>query len=355
MSTPFLRRLTGSLLAAALTVGLAACGAATTTGAASTTSSSSAAPTTASVSVTSSAVPTATASAAADPSAVTPVTPALSITGPGGETVTLPATPQRIVCLTGLCDDVLVELGLAPVGTSTPGLLALPEFMGADSATVTTIPGSFGSEDVETIAALKPDLVVGLAGAHDQMRSAVEQFAPLWLLDVRDWQSSVAYLRAFATLTDRPEQQVAAEQSFDTKLAAARAASAAGLKNTTALTMYVSGGGQGVNTQDDLLGGLMSEVFSYPWPNKGGGWDTAQAYSFEEILAVDPQIVFIQSFTDGPDGPTGSQQFASNPVWQQVSAVKNGKVIEVDTDLWTAGRGPRALGLVLDRAVAAAS
>lgn len=350
MSTPLVRRLTGSLLATALAIGLAACGSpaptTATTGAATTTAPSQGA--TVSGTAVSSSAPTGSV-------AVTPVTPALRITGPGGETVTLPAKPQRIVCLTGLCDDVLVELGLAPVGTSTPGLLALPEFMGTESASVTTIPGSFGSEDVESIAALKPDLVVGLAGAHDQMRSAVEQFAPLWLLDVKDWKSSVDYLRAFATLTDRPDQQVAAEQSFDTKLAAARAASAAGLKNTTALTMYVSGGGQGVNTQDDLLGGLMSEVFTYPWPNKGGGWDTAQAYSFEEILAVDPQIVFIQSFTDGPDGPTGSQQFASNPVWQQVSAVKNGKVIEVDTDLWTAGRGPRALGLVLDQAVAAAS
>lgn len=351
MPTPLVRRLAGPLLAAALALGLAACGSAASTGSGATASL-----TTADSSAVTSLTPGSGApSGAADPSAVTPVTPALSLTGPGGETVSLPAKPQRIVCLTGLCDDVLVELGLAPVGTSTPGLLALPEFLGADAATVTTIPGSFGSEDVESIAALKPDLVVGLAGAHDQMRAAVEQFAPLWLLDVKDWHSSVDYLRAFATLTDRPDQQVAAEKSFDGKLAAARAASAAGLKNTTALTMYVSGGGQGVNTQDDLLGGLMSEVFSYPWPNKGGGWDTAQAYSFEEILAVDPQIVFLQSFTDGPNGPTGSQQFASNPVWQQVTAVKNDKVVEVDTDLWTAGRGPRALGLVLDQAVAAAS
>lgn len=287
---------------------------------------------------------------------VDPVTPALTVSGPGGEVITLDKAPERIVCLTGLCDDVLVELGLQPVGTSTPDLLALPQFLGADSASVSTITGSFGSEDVESIAAMQPDLVVGLAGAHDQMRSAVEQFAPLWLLDVTSYQDSVDYLRAFAALTDRPEQGAAAESAFNGSLSAARQASAEqGLSDMTALAMYSSGAGMGVNTEDDLLGGLLGEVFGYPWPNKGGGWDTAQAYSVEEILAVNPDIIFVQSFTASADAPKASQELAQNPVWQQVSAVQAGKVIEVDTALWTAGRGPRALSLVLDEAVAAAT
>lgn len=287
---------------------------------------------------------------------VDPVKPALTVTGPGGEVITLDKEPERIVCLTGLCDDVLVELGLQPVGTSTPDLLALPQFLGADSSSVSTITGSFGSEDVESIAALRPDLVVGLAGAHDQMRSAVEQFAPLWLLDVTSYQDSVDYLRAFAALTDRPEQGVAAETAFNASLSAARQASAEqGLSDTTALAMYSSGAGMGVNTEDDLLGGLLGEVFSYPWPNKGGGWDTAQAYSVEEILAVNPEIIFVQSFTASQDAPKASQELAQNPVWKQISAVQAGKVVEVDTALWTAGRGPRALSLVLDEAVAATS
>lgn len=308
--------------------------------------------------VPSAAVPTATVPTGAVPTAtdpVTPVTPALTVTGPGGEIVTLTERPERIVCLTGICDDVLVELGLQPVGTTTPDLLALPQFLGDRAGEVATVGGSFGNEDVASIAALEPDLVVGLAGAHDQLRSAIEQFAPLWLMDVTGYRDSVAYLRAMATLTDRPDQQVAAEQAFAESLARARAASARqGLDTVTAMAMYSSGAGMGVNTQDDLLGGLLGQVFAYPWPNKGGGWDTAQAYSVEEILAVDPQLIFLQSFTSSPDAPKASTELAANPVWQQIAAVRDGKVVEVDTALWTAGRGPRALGLVLDEAVAAA-
>ncbi len=328
-----LRRPVLAIAAAVVAVSLSACGSTGATGAAESTSEAS----------------------PAEIAEVTPVTPALTVTGPGGEKVELTKKPERIVCLTGLCDDVLVELGMTPVGTSTPGLLELPEFLGDKASGVTTITGGFGNENVESIAALKPDLVVGLAGGHDQLRAQIEQFAPLWLLDVTSYQDSVAYLRAFATLTDRPDQQVAAETSFNQILADARATSTAkNLKDVTALTMYSSGGGRGVNTSDDLLGGLMSEIFTYPWPNKGGGWDTAQNYSVEEILAVNPQIIFVQSFTTGPDAPKASEELAGNPVWQQISAVKDDKVIEVDTDLWTAGRGPRSLGLVLEQAVAAA-
>ncbi|AZI58963.1 ABC transporter substrate-binding protein [Nakamurella antarctica] len=286
----------------------------------------------------------------------TPVTPVLSITNADGTEITFDKIPERIVCLTGLCDDVLFELGLVPVGTSTPGLLALPEYLGAESASITSITGSFGGEDVESIAALTPDLVVGLAGAHDQMSPSVVQFAPLLLLDVTSYEDSISYLRSFGALLDKADEQVIAENSFNASLAKAReASSAGGLKKMKALTMYASGGGTGVNTSDDLLGGLMSEIFEYPWPNKGGGWDTAQAYSTEEILAVNPDIIFIQSFTADAAAPKYSQELADNPVWSRIAAVQSGKVIEVDTALWTAGRGPRALSLVLDEAVAAAS
>ena len=72
--------------------------------------------------------PTATTSSA--PAPVTPVTPALTATGPDGAEVSVPATPQCIVCLTGICDDILASLGIVPVATSIPNLATRPEIFG---------------------------------------------------------------------------------------------------------------------------------------------------------------------------------------------------------------------------------
>ncbi|MEU4698653.1 ABC transporter substrate-binding protein [Nonomuraea dietziae] len=284
-----------------------------------------------------------------------PVSPALSITDPHGRTVKLERKPERVVCLTGLCDDMLVELGLTPTATTTPKLLSRPDYLGAEGAKVPVIPGGFGGEDVAEIAEARPDLVIGLAGVHDQLRAAVEKFAPLWLVEVKSYEESIGYLRAMATLTGRGAEQAAAEQRFRAKVEQGRArAEAAGLKDKPALAMY-GGTSIGVNTTDDVLGDFLSGFFSYPWPSKGGGFETAQAYSIEEILAKAPQIIFIQSFTFGPDARTVTDTYRNNPVWKQVPAVASGKVFEVQPELWASGRGTRAFGLILEEALAKAA
>lgn len=281
---------------------------------------------------------------------VEPITASLTVVDAAGTEITLDAVPERIVCITGACDDMLFSLGLQPVATSTPGLLALPEYLG-DDADLEVIPGSFGQEDLEAIAAQEPDLVIGLAGVHDGLAEPLSAFAPLWTVSVTSYEDSITNLRALAALVDEPEAGVETETEFRQALAEAQAtAQAEGLDQAVALTMYSSGAGRGVNTEDDLLGGLTAEIFEYPWPNKGGGFETAQAYSLEEILERNPDIIYVQSFTAG-DGPTMSEELAADPVWSRITAVQEGEVHEVSTALWSSGRGPNALTLVVEEMI----
>ncbi|MER5419146.1 ABC transporter substrate-binding protein [Streptosporangium roseum] len=283
-----------------------------------------------------------------------PVAASLSVTDPAGKRLTLERVPERIVCLTGLCDDLLVELGLVPAATTTPKLLSRPDYLGESGAKVPVIPGSFGGEDVVEIAQAEPDLVIGLAGVHDQLRAAVEKFAPLWIVEVKSHEDSVAYLRALAALTGRGAQQADAENRFRTKLATGLADSRAkGLGDIPVLAMY-GGSSVGVNTTDDVLGGFLSQFFGYPWPSKGGGFETAQAYGIEEILARAPQVIFVQSFAFGGAKPV-SETYREHPVWKRIPAVASGKVFEVQPELWASGRGTRAFGLILEEALAKAA
>jgi iron complex transport system substrate-binding protein len=258
------------------------------------------------------------------------------------------AKAQRIVCLTGICDDMLVELGLTPAATATPKLLSHPGYLGTAGAKVPVIPGGFGNEDVTKIAEARPDLVIGLAGVHDQARAAIEKFAPLWLVEVKTYEDSIGHLKSLGQRTGvSPDQAI---QRFRDKISTAQAtARAKGLDKTTVLAMY-GGGTVGVNTTDDVLGNFMSQFFAYPWPSKGGGFETAQAYSIEEILTKAPSIIFVQSF-----GQPVTETYKDNPVWRKVPAVSTGKVFEVQTEVWASGRGTRAFGLILDEALAKAT
>lgn len=286
---------------------------------------------------------------------VEPITASLTVTDAAGEQITLDSVPERIVCVTGACDDMLFSLGINPVATSTPALLALPEYLGEDADEIASIPGAFGQEDIEAIAAQEPDIVIGLTGVHEGLAEPLAEFAPLWTLAITDYEDSVTNLRALAALVDEPEAGVEVETRFRQTLAEARdTAASEGLDEVAGLTMYSSGFGRGVNTDDDLLGGLTAEIFDYPWPSKGGGFETAQAYSIEEILEQDPDIIFVQSFTAG-DGATMSEELADDPVWNRITAVQEGRVYEVLPTLWSSGRGPNALTLVLEEMIDAAT
>ncbi|MEU6699233.1 ABC transporter substrate-binding protein [Pseudonocardia sp. NPDC046786] len=286
--------------------------------------------------------------------AAAPLEPAGTVTDPNGTELSLPTPPERIVCITGLCDDMLVELGIAPAGTSTPALLANPVLLGeAAAAQVPTVAGSFGSEDVESIAALDPDLVIGLGGVHDPLRSAIEQFAPLWTVEPSTWQDSVGYLRALGALTGRTAEAVAAEERFRGILAdAVDTTRETGQADRTVVLMYGSADTIGVDTTASVNGDLLAQLYDYPFAPRSADVESGSAYNVEEILAGQPDVVLAFSLLFSAEDRTLTDQLADNPVWQQVPAVQQGAVHEMDPRLWGSGRGTRSLGAIVEQSLA---
>ncbi|MEV0677451.1 ABC transporter substrate-binding protein [Actinosynnema sp. NPDC050436] len=282
-----------------------------------------------------------------------PLANALSVTDPHGQRITLTKPAERIVCLNGLCDDIVADLGLTPVGTSNPVLAGHPALLGDAGRSVPVVPGSFGGEDVEAIAGLKPDLVIGLPGVHDALRPAIEKFAPLWTAEPATWEESAGYLRALGALTGRADRAVQAEERFRGRLADAVARTHGSAQAARkVLLMYGSVDSIGVDTTASLKGHLLGQLFSYPFPAKGTDVDTASNYSVEELLAKQPDVVFVYSLLFSSDDRTLSAQLADNPVWQQIPAVQQQQVHEMHAKLWGSGRGLRSLAAVVDEALA---
>lgn len=285
--------------------------------------------------------------------AAPPLEPSLTITDPQGRTLTLAKRPERIVCLNGLCDDIVTTLGLTPVGTSNPALIKHPALLGDQAgAAVAVVPGTFGSEDVEAIAAMRPDLVIGLPGVHDPLKEAVERFAPLWTADPATWEQSVGYLRSLGALTGRVEQARGAEEQFRGKLAdAVERTRGTGQASKKVVLMYGSTDAIGVDTTASLKGDLLSRLFDYPFPGRGGDIATASSYSVEELLARQPDVVFVYSLLFSAKDRTLSAQLADNAVWQQIPAVKRQQVHEMHAKLWGSGRGTRSMAAIIDEAL----
>ncbi|MEW2193812.1 ABC transporter substrate-binding protein [Streptomyces microflavus] len=290
-----------------------------------------------------------TAEPAAGPSTSTEVRPieaATRITDTKGVTVSLEKPPQKIVCLVALCDDILVELGMTPTATNS-AVLASPGFLGKEKAAkVPLVPGGFLSPEVEAILSHRPDLVIGLEDTHGKLAPALKGATTFWPVQPGSWQDSVGYLRDLAALTGRTEEGEKAEKAFRTRLARAEQARS----DRTALIIFGSDENFGVATPEtDVAAGLFPKISHYPWKSRG----VDGSYSLEEILARDVDVLFVETLSFGaPDGKL-SDKLADNPLWSRIPAVKNGKVIEVDSEVWAKGRGTRSLGIVLDEATAA--
>ncbi|MEU9674177.1 ABC transporter substrate-binding protein [Streptomyces parvus] len=277
---------------------------------------------------------------------VRPIEAATRITDAKGVTVSLSKPPEKIVCLVALCDDILVELGMTPTATNSQ-VLAHPKFLGKEKAAKTpVVPGGFLSPEVEAILSHKPDLVIGLEDTHGKLAPALKGATAFWPVQPGSWQDSVGYLRDLAALTGRAAQGEEAEKTFRTRLAEAEKQKS----DRTALIIYGSDENFGVATPEtDVAAGLFPKISHYPWKSRG----IDGSYSLEEILARDVDVLFVETLSFGaPDGKL-SDKLAKNPLWSRIPAVKNGKVIEVDSEVWAKGRGTRSLGLVLDEATAA--
>src|SRR5215469_3545841 len=126
----------------------------------------------------------------------------LTLTDATNTTITLSKPPARIACLVSLCEDILAELGLQPVAVNdTFG--QDPHFFGAKAKNFMTIGGPFFNPNVEDIAKATPDLVIGLANVHENLRDALQPIAPLYIMNPTSYNDSIKYLKDIGRLTGR--------------------------------------------------------------------------------------------------------------------------------------------------------
>lgn len=268
-----------------------------------------------------------------------------------GTEISVDLPVEKVACLTEICVDALVELGLKPAAVTAGGLAPEPEFYGEEAASLGIIGGSFFEPNLEDISLAGPDLVIGLEGTHEGLREGLAGIAPLYIVQPKSMQESIEFLQHMGQLTGRVTEAEAAEKRLLDKFNYYKEHSP---KDKTALVMYGSDVNFGIDTAGSLVGLVLAEVTQYPWPAPeadGGHQAGGMAYSLEKVLENDPDYIFVETFTFSPDSQPLSEQFKTNPLWSRLRAVKNGQVHEMRTSVWASGRGTRSLGIILDEAM----
>jgi iron complex transport system substrate-binding protein len=289
----------------------------------------------------------------AQPSPGPPMRPAHNAAGVQPDMVDVHADPQRIVALTGDALDALCALGLQSriVAAALPdGSSSQPAYLGT---IVYHLPGvgTRSAPDLAGIAAAKPDLIVGSAGATPQLYSRLAQIAPTVFTAAPGaaWQDN---LRGVAAAAGRAGAADALINDFTTKAADTGAAHdaahyQASVVQFTENTLRVYGADNFPATVLAAVGvdRPPSQRFTDK-PYIEMGTSDADLARGPDFAAADADIVYV-SFTS-PAAKDRAPTVLDSDSWRKLSAYRDNRVFIVNNEVWQTGQGLIAARGIVD-------
>lgn len=271
-----------------------------------------------------------------------------------GET-TIPAAPKRIVALGPHMLDILLSLGVQPVGYGEAAQLSVTNYgqplkqIRYLGPYVTSNPINVGNRfnpSLEVLLSLKPDLLIGENFAQAAYPN-LSKIAPTLLFDGTSHEGWKTGLQTIATALGREARAQAVIRNYQQTISAAKAKLApiiAGKKLLIAWnggfpadSLYTVYGAQ------DYTGGLMRELgFSLM---TAGAKETK--VSPEAMPAFDPDIVIVLA-GNASKPEIARRDWESNAVLQTMRASKNKQVYYLEIQLFGRIRGPIAAGLIVE-------
>ncbi|WP_371316799.1 ABC transporter substrate-binding protein [Pseudomonas gingeri] len=234
----------------------------------------------------------------------------------------VPVAPRCIVSLHDLSlTTQLLELGVTPCGSvGRKKLLSPVLFRGAqprfDVSKIQYV-GSQQSPDLEAIAALKPDLIIGLS-YHADIRDKLSKIAPVVLLPVREGNIK-AYAKELADLVGKQQRynEMLTEYQSVVSEFKKRVKDPARITVTTLEVYPDSFQLIGRGGMDDVIADFgLGRVAAYREgkPNV--------PYSLERIGDFDSDFI-IDTYEELLDSEASTADFRRSPQWQNLFAVKN--------------------------------
>ncbi|MFI1588413.1 ABC transporter substrate-binding protein [Streptomyces halstedii] len=264
--------------------------------------------------------------------------------------VAVPVAPKRVVVLDTAELDSALTLGVKPVGAThadvDSGFLSyLPEDQVAGIKDV----GAMTTPNLESIAALKPDLILTSKVRHGDAYDELKKIAPTVMTENTGFTWKENFQTHANALGKVPEaEKVIADYADHT----AKVTEALGGKEKAAATevtmvRFVEGADIRVYGKQNYIGTILADVgLGRPAivdkAKDGFSYDVSP----EKIDLADADAVFHSTYGDAKKSK--ETQTVGSGLWKNMSAVKNGKVFAVDDELWIQGIGYTAADKILD-------
>ncbi|MFF7291008.1 ABC transporter substrate-binding protein [Microbacterium sp. NPDC008134] len=250
-------------------------------------------------------------------------------------TTAVPDDPQRVVTLEPLELDTAVAIGIEPVGAAVASnVTGAPAYLDADGVEpVGTVP----EPDLEAIAALKPDLILGTEARHSELYEQLSAIAPTVFIETQadPWRDNALLIGEALGREDEVADLLTGvdercEALSDEYAVDGQTVQLIRPRDETTLSLYGP-----VSFSGSLL-----ECVGFTIPEQDWADGLQADISPENILsaAADHVFVTVADVDDEAEIPAA--------IAQNADAFPS--VTPVDTSYWVSGVGPKGAQAVLD-------
>lgn len=248
-------------------------------------------------------------------------------------TFSLDYIPKRIVVLELSFVDALAAVGVSPVGIADdkdPERI-LKEIR--DEIGDWTSVGTRSQPSLETIASLKPDLIIADISRHEGVYADLQKIAPTLILPSRraNYEENLHATAIIGKAIGKDN-----EMQARLKLHAQRMADFAkqlpegkevqfGVARDDALFLH---------TADSYAGGVI-RALGLKNANTGRSDDAYRQTSLEQFLAVNPDYFIVGNYVT----PSIIDKWKNEPLWSVLKAAKNKHIYSVNPNTWSRCRG----------------
>jgi iron complex transport system substrate-binding protein len=258
----------------------------------------------------------------------------------------VPDNPQRIVVLTNEGTEALLAIGVVPVGAveswnGDPWYDYLTPMMGE-----ATLLGAEGAVNLELIAALEPDLILGSKVRQEAVYEQLSAIAPTVMTETLGgvWRDNLA---VYADAVGKGSEADQALAAFEGRIGAIHDALGDAVGDEISLVRF-SPARTRMYLKDSFSGAILAAIgFARPAAQDKDAF--AEDLTKERIpeLAAD-RIFYFSPGVDDAEGEANLSDWLAEPLWKDLEAVQADRAYRVDDSVWIAGGGIYAANAVLD-------
>ncbi len=249
-----------------------------------------------------------------------------TFTSPSGETTVIEAEPQRIVSISPTFTEIVFALGASDRLVGRTDYCDYP----AETSEIPSI-GSMNTPSVETIVELEPDVVLVSFMEDEMMDKIMLSGATVIQLESSNTiEGSLEGMEELGRILNANEEAEELVEDLKSDMQEV-SEKVQGLEPVSAY--YVAGFGQGGDYTaggDTFMNDLIEAAGAVNAGSDAEGWN----YSVEKLIEKDPDFLIIGSMADL------ASEFKSTDPYSSLTAVKDGRLMEIDDNL-IAREGPR--------------